>query len=381
MVASCALMQPKLATSPGEAADGLAVQQALLSRAAELTASRGDASARAARMLHGRCLILLGDSTMEETVDDLSILLWNLHGAALEQFASRASRMPSAADYTSADNTTSLLNMSSFGARHTGTISFQTNQRKMWFTHAPSDVVVLHRFIGHPELFGNARGIGTLNVLKVRSELLAMADAACGARPRVLWLQSGYHDVANPLLRGTLRDPHAPGGLATSYARIASKALDWSERLAPTRLWLSRHDFSVKSAYEKAEGTEHYNAVRFFEDWIQGHALPPRRNWKYVDHREAWSCAVRDERALPLHVGPIQRGWYNSSWCCLHLSSLRTWAAVVATAESLKQHEQTVAVAAREQTLTRSRNHTRGGQADPVLNGCGPKRMYECARS
>lgn len=65
-------------------------------------------------------------------------------------------------------------------------------------------------------------------------------------------------------------------------------------------------------------------------------ALPSRgASWTYSDHATAWQCEApagsEEERRVPLHTGPIQRGFANRSYCCFHLSALRTWLAIKLT--------------------------------------------------
>lgn len=99
-----------------------------------------------AKLLRGRCLILLGDSTMAETAHDTAILLHGLTGASLETYLYNATRMPTAATYTDAHNNSVLRLVGGALGDGTLSISVEVNHRKMWFTASHSDTAVYARY-------------------------------------------------------------------------------------------------------------------------------------------------------------------------------------------------------------------------------------------
>lgn len=338
-----------------------------------------DAFAVAGQLLRGQCVLLLGDSTMTETAHDLAILLHGLSGAALDEYMHRATRMGGNNTYGRAvlqkDANQSLrgqknqLNISTgrAGARNLSVV-FEPNHRKLVFHAEASDTVVVHRFIGHSSVALDFMGIRSLANPEVREEITAMANEHCGVRRRVLWLESGYHDVfgkdasdpkpawAKPLICKPSNRPlcelHGPERASTSAnltkdpaayvpAELRSHfkhALHWAETLAPHRLWLSRHA-SWTSSDHTYEAVVLVHAVRRLDRWVQTALLPPRKAWRYVDYREAWRCSVdaHTEVDVPVHTGAIMRGYHNSSYCCYYLSALRTWQAVLETHEAVSK--------------------------------------------
>ena len=294
-----------------------------------LPATNASVASATGELLRGKCLVLLGDSTMTETAHDLAVLLFGLTGAAFDSYLRRATRMPSHATVR-LENNVSLLHVggnargaeASVGNGHPASnddgdgdgdgngafVTFAPTHRRMWFTAPRWNVTVVHRFIGHASLLGNGMGIRSLNAPELRAELEALVAEQCGARPRVLWLQSGYHDVENVKLLPLFR---------FFFARAA----EWAETLAPRRLWLSR------------QAAEHENVTRL-EDWVRTSGLPRRTGWTYVDHREAWACSVDDTERVSMHTGTIMQGFHNPDYCCYHLSSLRTWLAVRESADA-----------------------------------------------
>lgn len=291
-----------------------------------LTAANASVASATGELLRGKCMVLLGDSTMTETAHDLAVLLFGLTGSSFDNYLRRATRMPSHAT-TRLENNVSLLHVGGnvhgaeasvgngqghLASRDEGGdgafVTFAPTHRRMWFTAPRWNVTVVHRFIGHASLMGNGMGIRSLNAPELRQELEALVAERCGARPRVLWLQSGYHDVENVKLLPLFRF-------------FFARAVDWAETLAPRRLWLSR------------QAAEHEN-VTAVEDWVRTSGIPPRASWTYVDHRRAWTCAVLDTERVSMHTGTIMQGFHSPDYCCYHLSCLRTWLAVRESADA-----------------------------------------------
>lgn len=267
------------------------------------------------KRLHGTCLILLGDSTVAETAHDLAILM----GAPFERYLYAATRMnlsePSGIIRAPEANESGPPLVARFYPGHR---NFTIESSPPW------DVVVYHRFIGHSSLSGNYEGIRALAHPRLRTDIEQDAASACGNRSRELWLNSGAHDPeARP------EETHATQ-LSASFANAARSAIGWAETLAPRRLWLSRHSSAAHHArcsrrdYECRGSIFHLEAIEAW--WRQ--ELHPRPGWAYVDHREAWECEQSKDADVPLHTGAIAL-WHNASYCCYHLSMLRTLCALL----------------------------------------------------
>eukprot|EP00966_Prymnesium_polylepis_P293393 6776563-Prymnesium_polylepis.1 len=212
------------------------------------------------------------------------------------------------------------------------------------------DAVVYMRFNGHPaadRVTGNFVGIGSLNHQQLQRAVVTSVRHWCGGRPRVLWLQSGYHDVAgaNYLLfpNPSLTASQVPFNLTTEQFRIrvanhqvvwrsnANLALRWAEKLAPRRAWLSRHSgrgapIDVTSLERHVQTTllprrtEHvaYRAVDASTPTV---AKP--QPWLYVDAADAWACETASSAGgrrheaehgltyfdgIPMHIWTRPRG-------------------------------------------------------------------------
>lgn len=336
----CTIALPPLDTLPWMP-PGARVPSSMLPRRRAAGAAE-DAAAAAARLLHGRCLILLGDSSMTETAHDLAVLLHGLGARDAAGYLHRAVRMPGLA--------TAKLGRGKYQLRvpvgpsappnrsSDFVVTFARTHRKMWFT-APSDTVVLHRSIAHENVSGNGMGIAALGSDALRAELAAMAQYRCGSRPRSLWLQSGYHDVLRLQERrfGDLMGPSRARWWGESCAHF-ERALAWAEGLAPHRLWLSRHAARGVPCPRPPCPADVDRALEAIEGWVRAWvAARPAGAWRYVDHREAWACSpfaagAAAERRVPVHTGAIQRFYADPAYEHAYLSPLRTWLAVEAMA-------------------------------------------------
>ena len=256
----------------------------------------------------------------------MAMILLDLPTSARLDYIRRAVRMPSFA--------TSRLRVTKnesgwppmddiFSINASGTnVLFGPDHRRMWFTAVESDTVVVQRFIGHSELKGNYQGIAALRNKSLQTEISSMAAELCGARPRVLWLQSGYHDLVQAKDRRCSKRHPCRLALTDKLRQNYQHAFQWAGTLAPTRVWLSRHS------------TNEMN-VSSLEEWVQTQGLPTT-GWMYADHRKAWACSGIDEHELPHHTGAIQYGFFNRRYCCAYLSSLRTWLAISLTSKSVE---------------------------------------------
>ena len=363
----CVTAQPPLSSLP-YVTDNTVIPHSMLQAARRHTPHSSTAAAAAATRLRGRCLILLGDSSVTETIHDLAILLHGLTSADRDEYVGRATRMPSAAT-EQLPNNRSVLRVKSVEAY------FEPSHRKMWFRETSSDTVVLHRFIGHMQLDKNGMGLRSLSSEQpgsnfVRKELERCTAERCdNTRPRTLWLQSGYHDVK--------KDDARPGNLSLSFKSLFRSAIQWLESLASDRVWLTRHAaVEVNRVFKRAMAAA---AIETIEEWVhedpQGLALE-KRGWAISRHRDVWQCSTMEgmveaaakerataaefywpnsgaatdllsdpatERRLPIHIGSIamyqatERSsmcWTSCTFCCAYLCSLRTWSAIELTGRS-----------------------------------------------
>ena len=159
---------------------------------------------------------------------------------------------------------------------------------------------------------------------------------------REVWLNTGDHDIMysenrDGVHRVDRRGPpeHDPYGLfanttvgppfiSSEFASVLNGAMDFVERLAPSRAWLSRNFGApmTTAVYERA--------FHRIEGWARHEVRSTARRdtWRYVDHLDVWSCHARGAQSVPLHTGAIMRGYLNRSYTDLYLSTLRTLAAV-----------------------------------------------------
>lgn len=212
------------------------------------------------------------------------------------------------------------------------------------------NAVVSMRFNGHPavdRVTGNFVGISSLTHLQLQRAIVASAQHWCGDRPRVVWLQSGYHDVAgsNYLLfpNPSLKASQVPFNLTDEqfHVRIAhhqvvwrnnaNLALRWVETLAPRRAWLSRHsgrgapidvaslERHVQTTLLPARRAEH---VADSVDASKPTVAKPQP-WLYVDAADAWACETTSSAGgrrheaehgltyfdgIPMHIWTRPRG-------------------------------------------------------------------------
>ena len=223
--------------------------------------------------LRGKCFILLGDSTIGETATDLGLVL----GTSLVSLERELRRLWGWDEHTSPSR--AHLDGNGFW--------FHPSTRNMTIVSHKYDAVVYSRFAAHPAptLVGNFMGIRSLLNSALQREINESTAHWCGARPRVLWLQAGYHDVAgNGALAGVSESAAAARHV---WAADAKAVLRWLEALAPERTWLSRH-----------VGSQVWVDPSKLERLVRNELLPARtraqpldpRPWSYSDHREAWAC-------------------------------------------------------------------------------------------
>ena len=138
---------------------------------------------------------------------------------------------------------------------------------------------LVYRFIGNADTKQNHLGIRSLMNETLRRELKRTIASVCGARERIIFVESGPHDWSNQMYchpdhwppphkydpgldihttnltfcyplqddeRPSVVTDRRPGygfipvSVTESFVNISKHVLPWVETLAPTRLWLSR---------------------------------------------------------------------------------------------------------------------------------------------
>ncbi len=280
------------------------------------------------RELHGRCLVLLGSSTMAEAAHDLAVLL----GANFSSYVVRATHMhgkPSGFESGKAPDRV--------------TATFYPNHRNFTLASASLDSRVYSRQVtGWPrhgvDASGNYLGIRVLDdpnpryanrSRSLRRGIAREVAAACGSRPREVWLNTGDHEWyysnktrGDPYALSTALPEEEP--ISREFERVLRKGMQFVETLAPSRAWVSRH---LEPAMTNPPSPGIDVVGRRIEAWAQSETAR-RAGWRYVDHRQPWSCLGRDVSSVPLHTGAIARGYWNRHYDQAFLSTLRTLAAV-----------------------------------------------------
>lgn len=210
-------------------------------------------------------------------------------------------------------NKPTILDFPSSGLR----VSFSPNHRNFTIESHELDTFIVHHFIGSSELMGNLMGISSLEDRGLRREIEMQVNTNCGSRPRTVWLQSGYHDIAK-------RD----GSSRTkSTDQNILHAIAWAETLAPSRAWLSRH-----VAFKESEILN----VTGFENRVSQLLLNRNSSWDYIDYRVAWACENDSNWHFPVHLGAIAL-YSNSSYAHAYLSMLRTQVALLSVPEQVER--------------------------------------------
>ena len=271
-------------------------------------------------MLRGQCVILLGDSTTTETAEDLAVLLGRYSEAEYRHFIHNVTRRGIQNEQGG------FSTMTTTNERSELHLSFHANHAN-FTTHSPSDdFVAVHRAY-HAFFCGQTAGIGmeALSDPEEQQTIRRIVDAACGARPRTVWLQSGYHDLYSN--RGTtvgetyLHGPNGTVQLNPNWVWAAQNAFTFAESLAPRRLWLARHPANDRAMAGRD--------VSCLEQRVQQLLAARGRTWAYAGYREPWSCDISANfpEGVNTHTGAIHAGFVKPSYCCYFRSMLRThWA-------------------------------------------------------
>ena len=170
------------------------------------------------------CVIAMGDSTLEETVEDIGAMLGEVDGTrkSAEEIWKWIDTWMNA-----------TVSQSKPGAHFDAPLfraSYFPNHRKMSIVARGGRFVLYYRFIGHPEIDKNWMGLRSLLNEPLREEIVSGADKWCGNLRRVVWLQVGYHEKRQE------RKHFHKSGLPDVYRKV----LPWVEQLAPERYWLMR---------------------------------------------------------------------------------------------------------------------------------------------
>ena len=301
----------------------------------------------AAEQLRGRCLIIVGDSTMGEITHDLAVVL-----------GANSTRWLSTIDLT--NFTLQRLTEESEGL----TGLFHHANRNTTLLSAKVNAVVFYRYIGNANINLNYEGLKSLRSATLRAELRRASDAWCGKRPRELWLWSLYHDLwYSAYLDEGERRQH----------------MDFLETLAPSRAWIAHHSTNFsRSSYKHGHkiSTPFLFNVSGHEEWWRAETVG-RLGWRYVDYRSAWKCETNalgaleasrehkvgnsavatepphaptsaeqcrqwraqgrlSELTIPPHIYTHENPWVSPKLLChAHLSMLRTRLALIGVSPSL----------------------------------------------
>lgn len=216
--------------------------------------------AAAAERLRGRCILVVGDSTMGEVTHDLAVVL-----------GANSTRWLGSIDL--AKYTLQTLTEPEQGL----TGLFHHSNRNTTLLSTRHDAIVFYRYIGNADINQNYQGLRSLRSATLRAELLRASGAWCGRRPRELWLWSLYHDI-----------------WYTTYLSESERRehMRFLEALAPHRAWIGHHSTNFsRSSFHRGRKiiTPYLFNVSAPEAWWRSEVvdLP---GWRYVDYREAWGC-------------------------------------------------------------------------------------------
>ncbi|CAE7300314.1 unnamed protein product [Symbiodinium natans] len=245
------------------------------------------------------CVIAMGDSTLEETVEDIGAMLGEVDGTrkSAEEIWKWIDTWMNA-----------TVSQSKPGAHFDAPLfraSYFPNHRKMSIVARGGRFVLYYRFIGHPEIDKNWMGLRSLLNEPLREEIVSGADKWCGNLRRVVWLQVGYHEKRQE------RKHFHKSGLPDVYRKV----LPWVEQLAPERYWLMR----------QGEDLDQLN------QWLRAELQNPSRNhknWSIMDYKVPWACEKRNIEQVRAHTGSIERWWHSrktlDKYPDYYLSMLRT---------------------------------------------------------
>ena len=152
--------------------------------------------------LSNKCVVLLGDSTMQETAHDLVILLSGIasHSDTLHSYVQQATRQGGQTQVcVPFEPVPELL----FRPQDTEldcdqgvSVNFFGDHRNMTIAASSLKFYMRMRFTGHPELPKNMAGIQTFFAERFQEELRGLLDSACdGSPPDIVVINSGQHDV------------------------------------------------------------------------------------------------------------------------------------------------------------------------------------------
>jgi len=286
------------------------------------------------KKLENTCIIMLGDSTMSETLIDLVGFL--------------GGRMPwwSQAQQTQPQSDSNFL--FSPGGKDPG------GRRNSTATFKDHGIVIHYRFTGHYDTTENHLGFQTLQHAALRTEIESTVLSDCGDRKRVLWLESGPHDYSNsmhchesewiqwPAPKKKAKPEHAvhsckessnpfvmnkttlrPIDIDPNFAASFRDSISWAETLAPTRMWLSRHFQAIKR-----DAIQYVSNLGNVMDDFARSETESRPGWTYVDHHQAWACEYEPEARVQTHFEHDKDRGYRCAF--------RTWLAVRALVGSLE---------------------------------------------
>jgi hypothetical protein len=287
---------------------------------------------RTRRCLTGRKLLLLGDSTMTETLDDIVFLLSGI---------ANDSQLMNSFTANLTDATLGHFPYARMDLPGNITTEYLTGGRRNATVTCPSiDLHIKLRFIGHWNLPKNFMGIATLShpFFKVPLDCLLGAPSSGCEQPTDIVINSGLHDIED---KTTQKDPHIFSSKLEAFLRRLSTDFNHSNdhnTTTPTPAGSSPRIF-WKSAMQTAHTIK--TKPLLVELDAAAAKITHRFNITYVNVTDAYDVVVH---TLPqdiidhhvttdgIHIGTIARDKFRrekaymkpSTWHNMALSSLAT---------------------------------------------------------
>lgn len=270
--------------------------------------------------LQNKCFILLGDSTLTETSFDIQLLMesgFDMQHDFSEYFKTWAYNVTHQNIYGATLNFNKSTN------------TFYPNNRHYVVQSAEFNSSIYFRFNGHANIKKNFNGIvHTMLNTDVQFEILNGAEKACQGRERIVWLQTGYHDI-NPSM--------------TSYSQL-SKVFDFVEEEIGLNqpnccFFLNRQEPVIEmSSLRKHHIPDQHLSMKKIYHLAHKLTLERHERWSFINYTEAFTCFVNNSTQSTFgvwgHIGVIARGYTTPSYRQFYLSIFQTMTALLHTFSS-----------------------------------------------
>jgi hypothetical protein len=185
----------------------------------------------ARKCLRNKRVLLLGDSTMTETMHDLIIILSGANVSEAEQYMHMATRSSSLVMLE--DGTTTRM---------------FPNHRNMTSYVPSSNTTLIHRFTGHHDFTQNYGGIDSFSHSDFQSTLSCLLGELVGCpNPDLVLVNSGLHDVRIPA-----EFAERVAQLATRLRRTNLPLIFWKGNIYNPRInFLDAYDISARFEFER----------------------------------------------------------------------------------------------------------------------------------